>query len=477
VAIFDPQEATLLAHDPDFRPYVSITADHVLGLLAALGEYALRVGDTPPSDILQPGRATSAAALQCHKALVEFWSDRYNPWSTSSEPSLAFRLAHGVSAVLGERKVFDDRQRAELVFKNMKGLEEISVGELCALLKTLECYAQTARTLPELTQLEGVARLIHAHNRLIAFRDRPFTFDEFRCSLRAVLERVRRARPNGPLIGCRSSVRPASPGTRSLETPDLTVPDYLEPILAWRAWLVTTRVDPSSSVDVLQPRIVSVFKGTVWEPYQALEARHETGTPCVAGSPCRCGIYAFKDPEHLRREIWSVPMRSRVGYSAIIGQVWLWGKLAEHERGWRAQFAYPAQFRWALHCDGSALAATYGIEYQEDESWTSVKKFEPDSQSLFASPSRYPLSIASPIVLTSLQVPPCPRSLLRFPPKPSLVPDGPWKIRVQTLFRPASRLWRASRRFCTIAGRKLADVHDHAVNRRWSGSNGLNIWS
>jgi hypothetical protein len=321
-----------------------------------------------------------------------------------------------------------------------------------------------------------VARLIHAHNKLIVFRDRPFTLDEFRCSLRSVLERVRRARLNGPPIGCTSSVMPVSPGTRSVESGDLTVPDYLEPILAWRAWLVTTRVDPSSSAGTLQPRIVSVFKGTIWEPYQALEARHETGTPCVAGAPCRCGIYAFKDPEHLRREIWSVPMRSRVGYSAIIGQVWLWGKLAEHERGWRAQFAYPAQFRWALHCDGTALAATYGIEYQEDESWTSVKKFERDLRSLFASPSQHPLSIASPITLTSPHRPPCPTNLLRFPPKPSQIHAGAWNTGAQSFFRPLRRFWQASRRFLSVSCRKLADVHDHTVNRRWSTSNGLNIW-
>jgi hypothetical protein len=141
VAIFDPQEATVLAEDPQFRSYVSITTEQVLGLLAVLREYASRVGDTPPADILQPGRPTSAAALKSHKALVDFWSERYCPWSASSDPSLASRMADGVPTVSAERKVFDEYRRAELAL-SLRGLEQISVGELCVLLKNLDCYAR-----------------------------------------------------------------------------------------------------------------------------------------------------------------------------------------------------------------------------------------------------------------------------------------------------------------------------------------------
>ena len=44
---------------------------------------------------------------------------------------------------------------------------------------------------------------------------------------------------------------------------------------------------------------------------------------------------------HLRRQ--NAPPLSRAGYEqyGIHGEVYLWGTVVEHERGWRAQFAYP----------------------------------------------------------------------------------------------------------------------------------------
>lgn len=52
------------------------------------------------------------------------------------------------------------------------------------------------------------------------------------------------------------------------------------------------------------------------------------------------GDYASKSLDHLRR----------LGYTErrILGEVWLWGTVVEHEEGWRAQFAYPRKFTVAL---------------------------------------------------------------------------------------------------------------------------------
>jgi hypothetical protein len=46
-----------------------------------------------------------------------------------------------------------------------------------------------------------------------------------------------------------------------------------------------------------------------------------------------CGVYAARTIEHLHQ----------CGYKkfGIHGEVYLWGTVVEHERGWRAQFAYP----------------------------------------------------------------------------------------------------------------------------------------
>jgi len=51
---------------------------------------------------------------------------------------------------------------------------------------------------------------------------------------------------------------------------------------------------------------------------------------------CTCGVYAARTTEHLHQ----------CGYKkfGVHGEVYLWGKVVEHERGWRAQFAYPRTF-------------------------------------------------------------------------------------------------------------------------------------
>jgi hypothetical protein len=50
---------------------------------------------------------------------------------------------------------------------------------------------------------------------------------------------------------------------------------------------------------------------------------------------CRCGIYA--QPTRTDLDV----IHSSPDVLAIIGQVALWGRVVAHERGWRAQYAYP----------------------------------------------------------------------------------------------------------------------------------------
>jgi hypothetical protein len=52
-----------------------------------------------------------------------------------------------------------------------------------------------------------------------------------------------------------------------------------------------------------------------------------------------CGVWAVKDPAFAKRVAAMVP---EVGFdSSAWGQVSLWGRVIEHERGYRAQYAYP----------------------------------------------------------------------------------------------------------------------------------------
>lgn len=159
------------------------------------------------------------------------------------------------------------------------------------------------------------------------------------------------------------------------------VPDYCEPLLAFRVWTVDG--------DGL---LLSAY-GTRWQPYQALEGKHaftahswdwEAGKrkPECPGTPCdghipnlapKCGIYGFKTADALRKQ-WTDA--SWLTGSEIIGAVWFWGRVVEHEFGYRAQFAYPAYFLHGIDCDAAAVAKTYGVDYREDPSWKSERQFD-----------------------------------------------------------------------------------------------------
>jgi len=104
----------------------------------------------------------------------------------------------------------------------------------------------------------------------------------------------------------------------------MNVPDYISPIVGWRVW----RWEAA--------RLTSL-NGKPWHPGRSLAAKCGAGNAHDAHSApqttCTCGIYASKSREHLRG----------TGYEryGISGETFLWGRLVEHQFGWRAQFAYP----------------------------------------------------------------------------------------------------------------------------------------
>jgi hypothetical protein len=107
----------------------------------------------------------------------------------------------------------------------------------------------------------------------------------------------------------------------------MIVPDYIEPITAYRVW----QWDSFG---------LKSLNHTQWFPGQPLEAKCGNDSPpesleCepVPGDGCCCGVYAAKDPKHL----------IELGYAdfGICGEVSLWGKVVIHKLGYRAQFAYP----------------------------------------------------------------------------------------------------------------------------------------
>ena len=154
------------------------------------------------------------------------------------------------------------------------------------------------------------------------------------------------------------------------------VPDYLEPLRGYRVWHVRHGTELES------------LCGTAWPPFEQLEARpcmalHASdvppgriacdGPPCIDHWTCglRCGIYAFSNSDRLLRAVRHEAFLLR-RWPLVIGEVWLWGRVARHEYGYRGQFAYPAKFVGGLGCDPLHIAMVYGVPYEEDTSCTSV---------------------------------------------------------------------------------------------------------
>src|SRR5512132_4078558 len=96
---------------------------------------------------------------------------------------------------------------------------------------------------------------------------------------------------------------------------------------------------------VRRSRRAAAPAGRLRGPRRAVEARCTTSPilthslhPHVApNASCTCGIYAGRSLGDFDRPrpAWPPP--------SVVGTVALWGTVIEHERGWRARYAYPAR--------------------------------------------------------------------------------------------------------------------------------------
>jgi hypothetical protein len=120
-------------------------------------------------------------------------------------------------------------------------------------------------------------------------------------------------------------------------------PDYIEPIVGWRTWLVLQEGEGF--------RLRSVVYDALWSPRTELVARclhralpfpwRRRTRHVPPGRGCGCGVYAARAPDeaatYLEGRTWAeTPCVHRV-----IGTVSLWGRVVECTRGWRASRAYP----------------------------------------------------------------------------------------------------------------------------------------
>jgi hypothetical protein len=121
-------------------------------------------------------------------------------------------------------------------------------------------------------------------------------------------------------------------------TPEVA-PDVAGPVVGWRAWAVTRSHG--------RHRLRSIVAPTVWEPGVAMAARclrprlRPWRRHVAPADACECGIYAADlagalEYVHGAGADYETVMR-------VFGSVALWGTVAEHEFGWRAEHAYPIE--------------------------------------------------------------------------------------------------------------------------------------
>jgi hypothetical protein len=120
-------------------------------------------------------------------------------------------------------------------------------------------------------------------------------------------------------------------------------PDYIEPIVGWRSWLVVPEGEGF--------RLRSVVYETPWLPHNELIARclHRRFSfrwrrPCEHVPPahsCGCGIYAAREAEVAASYLEGRSWADTLGVHRVIGAVSLWGRVVECRRRWRGSHAHP----------------------------------------------------------------------------------------------------------------------------------------
>ena len=124
---------------------------------------------------------------------------------------------------------------------------------------------------------------------------------------------------------------------KSYQCPEskVTVPENIIPgdgrmvgyIEAYRAW----------KLNLSKGRLTSdSFDEVIWEPRKPVKA---SGSKCMFNTSKGIGIYAAKERDLILKDY-----EPRDKTIFIIGKVALWGAIKEHEKGYRAEWAYPLEF-------------------------------------------------------------------------------------------------------------------------------------
>ncbi len=136
----------------------------------------------------------------------------------------------------------------------------------------------------------------------------------------------------------------------------IIVPDLIEPITGWRFWKIFFDTNTLESENIF---LESAVVKRLWPRREKMTAmcfcKPEHGIhPESPTIESQCGIHAYKSLKHVFADTKGlVGDGTMLSYysGAILGRVRLWGKVQEHQFGYRAQFAYPCSFAIAI-CAG-----------------------------------------------------------------------------------------------------------------------------
>lgn len=195
--------------------------------------------------------------------------------------------------------------------------------------------------------------------------------------------------PQAVAIGSAVAVEGAGDGA------GVAIPDFAEPILAWRGW----KVDGEGFLYALNGggrghslgMLTGYEKGPRWAPRKteragcALSNESHAADDCVSmglsieqareyiearkaqkhdapAAECRCGYYAARNLEDIQT----------AGHTYAFGIVALWGRVEEHEGGYRAEYAYPLCV--VLANDPDMRAYSHGPVFSQGEAERAVAK-------------------------------------------------------------------------------------------------------
>ena len=197
--VFSAEEQEALAADPDVRPYAGITRGQLLGLLSALSEYGMRtclrsLDDETPLPFADAATPVSQDVLDALRAVVEWYRHTDRSWLDRNATVPAGPPVDNRSH--GDEWIFDATEQQEISYlKYGHGFEHVTRNELVRLLEPLGRYTTRASRLRHLSPLAygcyPLNRMVHAHNRLVSFRDHPFDYDEYSESVRDVIALTR----------------------------------------------------------------------------------------------------------------------------------------------------------------------------------------------------------------------------------------------------------------------------------------------